>query len=55
MDLEVERAEQGLPPPILQEQARRKPGSGPNPQISVKQVTDLLEACTLNKTQRKKL
>ena len=55
MDLEVERAEQGLPPPTLQEQARRKPGSGPNPQISVKQVTDLLEACTLNKTQRKKL
>jgi hypothetical protein len=54
-DLLVELSEQGLPPSTLDEQARRKPGRGAQPKITAEQVTELLEACTLNKKQRKKL
>jgi hypothetical protein len=52
--IQIEYAEKGLPPPTLQEQITRKPGSRAKPKISVDQVTYLLEACTLNKKQRKK-
>jgi hypothetical protein len=54
-ELCVERAEQGLPPPSLAEQVARKPGSGAPLKISKEEVTRLLESCTLNKKQRKKL
>ena len=53
--LEIEHAEQGLPPPTLAEQVARKPGSGAKPKITDEEVLELLDACTLNKTQRKKL
>jgi hypothetical protein len=53
--VEIEHAKQSLPPPTLREQITRKPGSGAKPKISAEEVTSLLEACTLNKKQRKKL
>jgi hypothetical protein len=54
-ELEILHAEQGLPPPTLQEQIARKKGSGAKPKITDEEVLELLEACTLNKKQRKKL
>ena len=51
----IEYLEAGLPPPTLEEQVTRKPGSGAKPQITTEEITSLLEACTLNKKQRKKL
>jgi hypothetical protein len=51
----VERAEQGLPPPSYEEQVTRKPGSGAKPKISKEEICQLLEAYTLDRTQRKKL
>jgi hypothetical protein len=53
--LQIERAEQGLPPPTLAEQIARKPGSRAKPKITDDEVLKLLNACTLNKKQRKKL
>ena len=53
--IQIEYAKQGLPLSTLQEQVTRKPGSRAKPKISIDQVTYLLEACTLNKRQRKKL
>jgi hypothetical protein len=47
--------EQGLPPPTTEEQIARKPGSGAKPRHTVEEITRVLEACTLNKKQRKKL
>jgi hypothetical protein len=46
---------QGLPLPTLAEQVARKEGSGAKPKITDDEVIELLEACTLNKKQRKKL
>jgi len=46
---------QGLPPPTIAEQVARKEGSGAKPKIIDNEVLELLEACTLNKKQRKKL
>jgi hypothetical protein len=37
------------------EQIKRKKGSGASKKIIDKEVIKLMEACTLNKTQRKKL
>jgi hypothetical protein len=54
-ELCLEHLEKGLPPPSYEQQIARKPGSGALPKISEEQVTSLLEACTLNKKQRKKL
>ena len=51
----IERFEAGLPPPSYEEQVAIKPGSGPPVKLTVDAVTQLLEACTLNKKQRKKL
>ena len=45
----------GLPPPTLEEQVTRKEGSGAKPKIIDDEVLELLNACTLNKKQRKKL
>jgi hypothetical protein len=45
----------GLPPPSLEEQVTRKEGSGATPKITDDEVIELLDACTLNKKQRKKL
>jgi hypothetical protein len=53
--LEIEHAEAGLPPPTWEEKVARKPGTGAKPKITEEEVTGLLEACTLNKKQRKKL
>jgi hypothetical protein len=53
--LKVEHAKKGLPPPTLVEQVARKLGSGAKPKIIDDEVLELLEACTLNKKQRKKL
>ena len=46
---------QGLPPPTLEEQVARKEGSGAQLKITDDEVMKLLDACTLNKKQRKKL
>ena len=46
---------QGLPPPTLAEQVARKEGSGAKLKIADDEVMELLEACTSNKKQRKKL
>ena len=51
----VKHIELGLPPPSLEQQVTRKVGSGAKPKTSVGEVTTLLESCTLNKKQRKKL
>lgn len=53
--IKKEHEEQGLPPPTLEEQIACKPGSGRPSKISDNEVLELLEACTLNKKQRKKL
>jgi hypothetical protein len=53
--LKAEHAEKGLPPPTLAEQVARKPGSGAKPKITDDEILELLEACTLNKKQQKKL
>ena len=47
--------EAGLPTPTLKEQVTRKVGTGPKPQTSIQEITDLIESYTLNKKQRKKL
>jgi len=58
-DVQIRYAEQGLPPPTIQEQVeqiRRKEGTrGSNKKITDEEVIELMEAYTLNKTQRKKL
>src|ERR1700689_1329587 len=57
-DVEISYAEQGLLPPTIQEQVeqiKRKEGSGAKPKITDDEVIELMEACTLNKTQRRKL
>jgi hypothetical protein len=48
-------AENNLPPPSLEELVKRKLGSGVKPQITEDEIVRLLESCTLNKKQRKKL
>jgi hypothetical protein len=53
--IEIQLAEAGLPPLTIQELVLRKEGSGVKLKISIKEVTGLLGACTLNKKQRKKL
>jgi hypothetical protein len=53
--VKTEHTEKGLPPLTLEEQISRKPGSGAKPKITDNEVLKLLEACTLNKKQRKKL
>lgn len=45
----------GLPLHTYEEQVARKPGSGAKLKVSKEDITRLLEACTLNKKQRKKL
>ncbi len=52
--LQIEREEQGLPPPTLEEQITRKPSSRAKPKTD-EEVLELLDSCTLNKKQRKKL
>jgi hypothetical protein len=37
------------------EQIKRKEGSGAKPKITDDEVIELMEACTLNKSQRRKL
>jgi transposase len=54
-ELCIERAKQGLPLPSYEEQVARKEGSGAQPKISKAEIEQLLEACTTNKKQRKKL
>jgi hypothetical protein len=53
--LKADHEAKGLPPPTLEEQVARKEGSGAKPKITDAEVLELLEACTLNKKQRKKL
>jgi hypothetical protein len=53
--LQIEHQEQSLPPPKLEEQVARKPGSGAPLKYSVEAITNLIESCILNKKQRKKL
>ena len=52
---QVEAEEAGLPPPTVEELVARKPRSGAKEKITFEQVTDLLNSCTINKKQRKKL
>jgi hypothetical protein len=52
---QVEAEEAGLPPPTVEELVARKPGSGAKEKITFEQVTDLLDSCTIDKKQRKKL
>ena len=47
--LQIERAEQGLPPPTLTKQITRKPESGAKPKITNEKVLELLDTYTLNK------
>ena len=54
-ELQILHEEQGLPPPTIEEQIARKPGSGAKEKITDEEVLELLEACTLNRKQRKKL
>ncbi len=57
-DVQIRYSEEGLPPPSIQEQVeqmKRKEGSGAKSVITDEEVIQLMEACTLNKTQRKKL
>jgi hypothetical protein len=54
-ELCIERAKQGLPLPSYEEQVARKEGSGAQLKISEVEIEWLLEACTTNKKQRKKL
>ena len=55
-ELEIKHAELELPPPTIEEKITRKKGTRPQkPKITEEEVTTLLEACTLNKKQRKKL
>jgi len=57
-EVQIRYDEEGLPPPTIQEQVvqiKRKEGSGASKKITDKEVIKLMEACTLNKTQRKKL
>ena len=54
-ELCIKHLEQGFPPPSYKEQVARKEGSRAKPKISEKEITRLLEACTLDKKQRKKL
>jgi hypothetical protein len=57
-NVQIRYNEQGLPPPTIQEQVeqiQRKEGSGAIKKIIDKEVIELIEACTLNKTQRRKL
>jgi hypothetical protein len=53
--LYIERSEAELPSLSYKEQVTRKPGSGAPVKLTVDIVTQLLEACTLNKKQQKKL
>ena len=55
--MQIRYDEEGLNPPSIQEQVeqiKRKEGSGRPRKITDKEVIELIEACTLNKTQRKK-
>jgi hypothetical protein len=54
-ELEVEHAEKGLPPPILEEKVARREGSRAKPKLTDKDLNKIFVACTLNKKQRKKL
>jgi hypothetical protein len=54
-EIEIEHTAAGLPPPTIAEQIARKEGSGAKPKISDDEVIQLLEACTLDKKQRRKL
>jgi len=51
----IKYEEKGLPPLTLLEQAIRKVRSDTKPKISIAEVTLLLEACTIDKKQHKKL
>ena len=56
--MQIRYDKEGLNPPIIQEQVeqiKRKEGSRRPRKIIDKEVIKLIEACTLNKTQRKKL
>ena len=48
-NIKVEHTQKGLPPPTLEEQITRKPGSGAKPKITDNEVLELLKACTLSK------
>jgi predicted esterase YcpF (UPF0227 family) len=52
---QVEADEAGQPSPTLEELVARNPGSGAKGKITFEQVTDLLDSCTVDKKQRKKL
>jgi len=54
-ELEVQHAKASLPLPTIQELVARKERSRAKPKILDNKVLHLLEACTLNKKQRKKL
>lgn len=54
-ELEIQYTAAGLPPPTIAEQIARKEGSGAKQKISDDEVIQLLEPCTLDKKQRKKL
>jgi hypothetical protein len=54
-DRKAMHEELGIHPPTIEQQVARKLGSGAKPKVSVNEVTKLLEACTLNKKQRKKM
>jgi len=54
-DRQVKANEAGLPPLTLEELVARNLGSGAKEKITFKQVTDLLDSCTIDKKQRKKL
>jgi hypothetical protein len=53
--LEIEHIEKGLPHPTLAKQIAKKLGSRAKLKITDDKVLELLNACTLNRKQRKKL
>ena len=54
-EVQIQNAEQGLPPPTLAEQVARKEGSRAKKKISDEDVLYLFKAYILNKKQKQKL
>lgn len=53
-DLMVQHTENGLPPPTIDEQVARKPGSGRPPLLTDHDCQEIFRACTSSKSQRRK-
>ena len=50
--LQAHNAENGLPPPIIDEQIARKVGSGSKPLLSIDEIALIFEVCQIDKKAR---